>query len=59
MQKNNIFSKKSQKICKFEIFFVTLQPIRSVVRISGRFMCVRNCDESRINKQNYTIIQIV
>ena len=32
MQKNNIFSKKSQKICIFEKNFVTLQPIKSVVR---------------------------
>ena len=31
--KNIIFAKKSQKICIFQFFFVTLQPINSVVRI--------------------------
>lgn len=53
-KKNKIFKKNRPKICKYEIFFVTLWPLRSVVRLARTFLsCKTHCKHT--NK--LTIIQ--
>jgi len=47
--KNNIFEKKLLKICIFDIFFVTLQPIKSVVRfLRALYVCEATKQQTKL-----------
>lgn len=53
MYKNIIFAKKSPKICIFEKKFVTLQPIKSVVRFLRTIFACRSVFSRTTNNKKH------